>query len=229
MLSPCIWQVIHALLTRRPLTYISLGFNISPFDLHVLSTPPAFILSQDQTLMFKCLIWHQLNWLIIRDWISSIFYFIKGSVLWTILLRIFRVALLFICQGTSLLSMPVSFATAFIDYHKLSYPVKHFFYFFCITCGIKWYHPSYLYRCWLLSVLATKIILPLHILSVNSKLQFFRFFRFFNFLGDFFILWYDYRNDNHIPGTITLWFNKIQNLWLRLCPDWRSCNFAIFE
>ena len=27
------------------------------FDLHVLSTPPAFILSQDQTLMFKCLIY----------------------------------------------------------------------------------------------------------------------------------------------------------------------------
>ena len=27
-----------------------------PFDLHVLSTPPAFILSQDQTLMFKSLI-----------------------------------------------------------------------------------------------------------------------------------------------------------------------------
>ena len=26
------------------------------FDLHVLGTPPAFILSQDQTLMFKCLI-----------------------------------------------------------------------------------------------------------------------------------------------------------------------------
>ena len=25
----------------------------SPFDLHVLSTPPAFILSQDQTLMLK--------------------------------------------------------------------------------------------------------------------------------------------------------------------------------
>ena len=27
-----------------------------PFDLHVLSTPPAFILSQDQTLMLKVLI-----------------------------------------------------------------------------------------------------------------------------------------------------------------------------
>ena len=28
---------------------------MSSFDLHVLGTPPAFILSQDQTLMFKCL------------------------------------------------------------------------------------------------------------------------------------------------------------------------------
>ena len=27
--------------------------NVSPFDLHVLSTPPAFVLSQDQTLMFN--------------------------------------------------------------------------------------------------------------------------------------------------------------------------------
>ena len=26
---------------------------LSPFDLHVLSTPPAFVLSQDQTLMFN--------------------------------------------------------------------------------------------------------------------------------------------------------------------------------
>ncbi len=52
VLSPGIRQVTHALLTRPPLTYVSLGFNISPFDLHVLGTPPAFILSQDQTLMF---------------------------------------------------------------------------------------------------------------------------------------------------------------------------------
>ena len=29
----------------------SVGFLLSPFDLHVLGTPPAFILSQDQTLM----------------------------------------------------------------------------------------------------------------------------------------------------------------------------------
>ena len=50
LLSPSTRQVTHALLTRPPLTYISLGFNVSPFDLHVLGTPPAFVLSQDQTL-----------------------------------------------------------------------------------------------------------------------------------------------------------------------------------
>ena len=50
--SPCMRQVVHALLTRPPLGQISLGFNLPPFDLHVLGTPPAFILSQDRTLMF---------------------------------------------------------------------------------------------------------------------------------------------------------------------------------
>jgi hypothetical protein len=49
-------QVTHALLTRPPLNCESLGFITVPFDLHVLGTPPAFILSQDQTLMFKFLI-----------------------------------------------------------------------------------------------------------------------------------------------------------------------------
>ena len=41
-------QVTHALLTRPPLA--SGASSLRPFDLHVLSTPPAFILSQDQTL-----------------------------------------------------------------------------------------------------------------------------------------------------------------------------------
>ena len=35
--------------------------NISPFDLHVLSTPPAFILSQDQTLKIVFIL-TSLNW-----------------------------------------------------------------------------------------------------------------------------------------------------------------------
>ena len=60
MLSPSLRQVTHALLTRPPLSFK----NFTPkgsasefsLDLHVLGTPPAFILSQDQTL----------NWLYIN-------------------------------------------------------------------------------------------------------------------------------------------------------------------
>jgi hypothetical protein len=48
MLSPSEGQVAYALLTRSPLGIMPK--QNSPFDLHVLSTPPAFVLSQDQTL-----------------------------------------------------------------------------------------------------------------------------------------------------------------------------------
>ena len=48
LLSPTERQVSHALLTRSPLSESPKEFT--PFDLHVLGTPPAFVLSQDQTL-----------------------------------------------------------------------------------------------------------------------------------------------------------------------------------
>ena len=54
--SPCTGQVTHALLTRPPLSHPKIIRRISQgasFDLHVLGTPPAFILSQDQTLKNK--------------------------------------------------------------------------------------------------------------------------------------------------------------------------------
>ena len=50
LLSPSEGQVDYALLTRSPLRLIEASFHRSSFDLHVLSTPPAFVLSQDQTL-----------------------------------------------------------------------------------------------------------------------------------------------------------------------------------
>ena len=50
MLSQSIGQIIHALLTRAPLD--EEASSLTPFDLHVLGTPPAFVLSQDQTLQF---------------------------------------------------------------------------------------------------------------------------------------------------------------------------------
>src|SRR3954464_15947454 len=56
VLSQSSGQVAHVLRTRSPLsTGASPGFT---FDLHVLSAPPAFVLSQDQTLrrdQLKCL------------------------------------------------------------------------------------------------------------------------------------------------------------------------------
>ena len=59
MLSPAPGQVTYVLLTRPPLTGDPSVNQVqapsiswaSAYDLHVLGTPPAFILSQDQTLI----------------------------------------------------------------------------------------------------------------------------------------------------------------------------------
>ncbi len=50
-LFPSLRQVAHVLLTRPPLIHSPKG--TSSLDLHVLGTPPAFVLSQDQTLNLK--------------------------------------------------------------------------------------------------------------------------------------------------------------------------------
>ena len=54
LLSPTPGQVPHVLLTRSPLSYSCVHpkatAETTPFDLHVLGAPPAFVLSQDQTL-----------------------------------------------------------------------------------------------------------------------------------------------------------------------------------
>ncbi len=50
-LSPSEGHVTHALLTRSPLNHRPK--SVLAFDLHVLGTPPALILSQDQTLRFN--------------------------------------------------------------------------------------------------------------------------------------------------------------------------------
>ena len=47
VLSPSLGQVSYVLRTRAPLS--NQPKSAFPFDLHVLGTPPTFILSQDQT------------------------------------------------------------------------------------------------------------------------------------------------------------------------------------
>ena len=56
-------QVTHALLTRPPLSHSSVRkLPSASFDLHVLGTPPAFILSQDQTLIKSVCIRFRIAW-----------------------------------------------------------------------------------------------------------------------------------------------------------------------
>ena len=57
-------QVAHALLTRPPLN--PFPKELHPLDLHVLGTPPAFVLSQDQTLNKKFNLLLKLLWVFIR-------------------------------------------------------------------------------------------------------------------------------------------------------------------
>ena len=49
-LSPISGQVAHVLRTLAPLSTTCIATSSTPLDLHVLSTPPAFVLSQNQTL-----------------------------------------------------------------------------------------------------------------------------------------------------------------------------------
>ena len=49
-LFPTRRKITHVLRTRSPLSFKCIATSEKPFDLHVLTTPPAFILSQDQTL-----------------------------------------------------------------------------------------------------------------------------------------------------------------------------------
>ena len=49
-LSPTSWQITHVLRTLAPLQLAYIAAGKLAFDLHVLSTPPAFVLSQNQTL-----------------------------------------------------------------------------------------------------------------------------------------------------------------------------------
>ena len=71
------------LLTRPPLSKPRISFSkllsiqrFTPFDLHVLGAPPAFVLSQDQTL-YSLYIWHLavLNIILTSILIESLAYF----------------------------------------------------------------------------------------------------------------------------------------------------------
>ena len=127
LLSPCVRQVIHALLTRPPLShkiFISEENQIECFVRlacvrHAASVHPEPGSNSHVKKFFPAsFIWHCL--LLIRvasRSFSSICLFLNLAIHFSENLGIFRVALLFICQRSVFLSLLLFSAATLISYH----------------------------------------------------------------------------------------------------------------
>ena len=151
LLSPTERQVLHALLTRSPLSNIPK--EITPFDLHVLGTPPAFVLSQDQTLKklylkHRSALNHFLNNLLLAILLKN-FRWLFLFVLYTILkqsILIVQGVLVRLCviQFTRYCPSATSAANSVIIHQRFPF-VKNFFRFFSFffslllfaTCALR--------------------------------------------------------------------------------------------
>ena len=139
-LSPSMRQVTHALLTRPPLSFIFFDESLlwgTPFDLHVLGTPPAFILSQDQTLSIIDL----QDFYIFRSHIFFVFSFVCSFERWLYLLisfALFRSLLCFrrflffwnlrgLCINSLLVFIVLLFCDSLFNLSHPSFFVNNFF------------------------------------------------------------------------------------------------------
>ena len=138
-------QVAHALLTRPPLTQ---GPKPPcPFDLNVLCTPPAFILSQDQTLEIIVLKQPRspsVDPILLSSLALSFFYFCLSSIL---ILRIseIRFKLFSLCTSLLLFNFQRSFrprnafrAATFLFYHFCPALSSTFLKFFKVFSKWAW-------------------------------------------------------------------------------------------
>ena len=118
LLSPAQGQVTYVLLTRSPL--IS---KRDAFDLHVLGTPPAFILSQDQTLI-KIIVCLKL----ILSLTDLLFFYCSVTITFVIapctLVRLVQFSKVFVAPQ----------ATTILVYHLLLFLSIPFFIFFYFSC-----------------------------------------------------------------------------------------------
>ena len=121
-MSPSNGQVTHALLTRPPLTSEKASFLVGPFDLHVLSTPPAFILSQDQTLMLNSLNLFQKTLAFQKFTLVFVLNFlIQGLNFKTFYFKNFQGCIAVYLSKFCLLRFRNIFATALLEYHFKKY------------------------------------------------------------------------------------------------------------
>ena len=119
VLFPCLGKVAHALLTRPPLKQLIASYSLSPLDLHVLGTPPAFVLSQDQTLSFNPLFLNQVP--------PTKFH----SFGITVLFALFLFCIVFKVRTSLASAFEAARATSFVSILLFRPPVKGFFEGFC--------------------------------------------------------------------------------------------------
>ena len=119
VLFPSKGEVAHALLTRPPLKQPEASFQLSPLDLHVLGTPPAFVLSQDQTLSFNPLFLNQVS--------PTKFHSFGITVLFALLLF----CIVFKVRTSRSSAFEAARATSFVSILLFRPPVKRFFEVFC--------------------------------------------------------------------------------------------------
>ena len=119
VLFPCLGKVAHALLTRPPLKQFIASYSLSPLDLHVLGTPPAFVLSQDQTLSFNPLFLNQVS--------PTKFHSFGITVLFALLLF----CIVFKVRTDLASSFEAARATSFVSILLFRPPVKGFWEGFC--------------------------------------------------------------------------------------------------
>ena len=126
LLSPSIRQVTHVLLTRPPLDNVSSGRSFPiriSFDLHVLGTPPAFILSQDQTLI-KIIVCLKL----ILSLTDLLFFYCSVTITFVIvpctLVRLVQFSKVFVALATTILvyHSQFSLSTGFFNFFYILFP-----------------------------------------------------------------------------------------------------------
>ena len=141
LLSPSERQVAHTLLTRPPLSQIGfwrISIQSASFDLHVLGTPPAFILSQDQTLNKSYLKPEGLKsnfWSLSSSQKNFQSHLTLFKFPFLVLICISCFLTLFNFQGTLSLVLLSLSATAWLIYHTIPLLSTLFFGFFWFFSG----------------------------------------------------------------------------------------------
>ena len=170
------------LLTRySPVRHWSFPEGKSPFDLNVLCTPPAFILSQDQTLelIVSYLTYRQLK--SIRAFFLSFFYFLESCTLFKLTDLYFALFMLCTCLCCSIVKVQFAFSWKQVPFGSMSRILRSFVIIPHLICFVKRFFKVFLKNfLWFLSrrVFSTTTFIFYHI-PFPLSIVFLKFFKIF--------------------------------------------------